>query len=96
MHTLPSPGTDACPCGSGQAYAGCQVAGTPVAALEAPSPEALMRSRYGAYVLGLTATCWTPGTPTPGRPRWNLARPGCAGWGWNCAPNACWTPTTAR
>ncbi len=40
-----------CPCGSGRAYENCcQVfhLGEP-----APTPEALMRSRYTAYVLGL-------------------------------------------
>ena len=40
----------ACPCGSGQAYAVCCAAlhrGAP-----APSAEALMRSRYSAYVRG--------------------------------------------
>jgi SEC-C motif-containing protein len=42
-----------CPCGSSQAYAACcrpSHQGTPAA-----SPEALMRSRYTAYVLGLEA-----------------------------------------
>ncbi|GAV19543.1 hypothetical protein MMIC_P0479 [Mariprofundus micogutta] len=41
-----------CPCGSGDPFASCCqpiIAGSP-----APSPEALMRSRYSAYVLG----CW--------------------------------------
>jgi SEC-C motif-containing protein len=41
--------SDPCPCGSGAAYAACcgrWHAGTP-----APTAEALMRSRYSAYVL---------------------------------------------
>jgi SEC-C motif-containing protein len=45
----------ACPCDSGQPYATCcgpWHAGLP-AAVHAPTPEALMRSRYSAYVLGL-------------------------------------------
>jgi len=42
--------TDSCPCGSGHAFARCCqpiIQGQP-----APSAEALMRSRYSAYVLG--------------------------------------------
>ena len=42
--------TDPCPCGSGVVYAGCCgpiIDGTP-----APTAEALMRSRYSAYVKG--------------------------------------------
>lgn len=80
MHTLPSPGTDACPCGSGQAYAGCCGRWHAGALhLEAPSPEALMRSRYGAYVLGLDGyllDTWHPDTrpaalePRPPGLRW--------------------------
>ncbi|MFC5302619.1 YchJ family protein [Azospira restricta] len=42
---------DVCPCGSGQPYAGC--CGRWHAGEAAPSAEALMRSRYCAYVLGL-------------------------------------------
>lgn len=44
-----------CPCGSGRPYADCcrlwheGLAGN----VHAPTPEALMRSRYSAYVLGL-------------------------------------------
>jgi len=57
----------ACPCGSGQTYADCCAPwhtglGDGV---HAPTPEALMRSRYSAYVLGqldyLLAT-WHPST----------------------------------
>lgn len=40
-----------CPCGSGQAYAAC--CGRWHAGEAAPTAEALMRSRYSAYVLGL-------------------------------------------
>lgn len=45
---------NACPCGSGRAYAACcgrWHAGE--GHLQAPDAEALMRSRYSAYVLGL-------------------------------------------
>jgi SEC-C motif-containing protein len=52
--TLP-PARAACPCDSGQLYADC--CGPWHAGLangvHAPTPEALMRSRYSAYVLGL-------------------------------------------
>lgn len=44
-----------CPCGTGQAYGACcgrWHAGEQH--LSAPTPEALMRSRYTAYTLGLT------------------------------------------
>lgn len=41
-----------CPCGSGAAYAQC--CGLLHAGAAAASAEALMRSRYSAYVLGLT------------------------------------------
>ena len=48
-----SPAT-ACPCGSGVAYAHCcGVWHTGPQHLQAPSAEALMRSRYSAFVLGL-------------------------------------------
>ena len=42
---------DACPCGSGAKYAACCARSH--AGLAAPTAEALMRSRYTAYVLGL-------------------------------------------
>lgn len=45
--------TDPCPCGSGAAYAAC--CGRWHAGEPAPTAEALMRSRYSAYVLGLAA-----------------------------------------
>lgn len=41
---------NACPCGSGRAYAAC--CGRYHGGEAAPTPEALMRSRYSAYVLG--------------------------------------------
>ena len=41
----------ACPCGSGRAYAGC--CGPLHAGTAAADAEALMRSRYSAYVMGL-------------------------------------------
>ncbi len=56
-----------CPCGSGQPYtACCQVWHEGLdAGRHAPTPEALMRSRYSAYVVGrieyLLAT-WHPST----------------------------------
>jgi SEC-C motif-containing protein len=58
--------TSTCPCGSGLAYAGCCGrfhAGA--LRLQAPSAEALMRSRYSAYVLGLheyLLATWHPST----------------------------------
>jgi SEC-C motif-containing protein len=39
-----------CPCGSGRQLEDC--CGPIIAGLPAPSPEALMRSRYSAFVLG--------------------------------------------
>jgi SEC-C motif-containing protein len=57
---------DPCPCGSGTDYAACcgrWHAGTP-----APSAEALMRSRYSAYVLQLAdylRATWHPSTRPP-------------------------------
>jgi SEC-C motif domain protein len=39
----------ACPCGSGQTYAAC--CGPLHAGEPAPAPEALMRSRYAAFVM---------------------------------------------
>nr|MDP2192016.1 YchJ family protein [Rhodoferax sp.] len=60
-----------CPCGSDQPYAACcgrfhQSLNADLAQrMDAPTPEALMRSRYSAYVLGridyLLAT-WHPST----------------------------------
>jgi len=54
----------ACPCGSNKAYAGCC---GPAHAGESPAAtaEALMRSRYSAYVLGLEPyllATWHPST----------------------------------
>lgn len=45
---------DTCPCGSGEAYAVCCGPLVRAEALAA-TPEALMRSRYTAYVVGDTA-----------------------------------------
>ena len=60
-----------CPCGSGQPYAACcgrfhqSLHADPAERLHAPTPEALMRSRYSAYVLGLIdylLATWHPST----------------------------------
>ncbi|GAB4035688.1 MAG: YchJ family metal-binding protein [Rubrivivax sp.] len=66
-----------CPCGSGRAHAAC--CGPLLAGAPAPDAEALMRSRYVAYVLDridhLRAT-WAPETcpadlaPSPPGLRW--------------------------
>jgi SEC-C motif-containing protein len=56
-----------CPCGSGKDLADCcgiWHAGLPTD-VHAPTPEALMRSRYSAYVLGLIdylMATWHPST----------------------------------
>ena len=61
------PAHAACPCDSGQTYGSCcglWHAGLS-AKLHAPTPEALMRSRYSAYVLGLLdylLATWHPST----------------------------------
>ena len=69
----PAPATEAaCPCGSGQPYPTCcgRWHGGPQH-LQAPTAEALMRSRYSAYVLQLAAylqdTCH-PSTRPAGPP----------------------------
>lgn len=70
---------DPCPCGLPRSYAAC--CGRYHSGEEAaPSPEALMRSRYTAYVLGLTdylLITWhastrpaTLGLDSEPRPRW--------------------------
>jgi len=56
-----------CPCGSGQAYtACCQLWHNGLAeGIHAPTPEALMRSRYSAYAVGLIdylLATWHPST----------------------------------
>ena len=54
---------DPCPCGTGRAYADC--CGRYHAGAIAPDAEALMRSRYSAYVRGDTAyllATWHPDT----------------------------------
>jgi SEC-C motif domain protein len=61
-----------CPCDSGESYAQCcgvfhQAFGVD-ASCNAPTPEALMRSRYSAYTLGLAdylLATWHPAT-SPG------------------------------
>ena len=52
-----------CPCGSGLAYAAC--CGQLHLGAAAPTPEALMRSRYSAFALGLAdylLSTWHPST----------------------------------
>ena len=51
MKKLRHPVHAPCPCESGQPYSNC--CGPSHEGLVAPTPEALMRSRYSAYVLGL-------------------------------------------
>ena len=56
-----------CPCGSGHAYSECcgQWHNGFLVGVHAPTPEALMRSRYSAYVLGLIdylLATWHPST----------------------------------
>jgi SEC-C motif domain protein len=56
-----------CPCGSGRGYAGC--CGALHQGAPAPDAEALMRSRYAAYALGLEPyllATWWPDTRPPG------------------------------
>ena len=56
--------TDACPCGSGASYARC-CGRLHAGAENAPTAEALMRSRYSAYVLKLEdylLATWHPST----------------------------------
>lgn len=71
---------NACPCGTGRAYADCcgRWHGGPQH-LQAPDAQALMRSRYSAYVLGLhdyLLATWHPSTrpaalePDPPGLRW--------------------------
>ena len=55
MKKTPHPATASCPCGSEKTYEDCcgpWHAGFKTG-VHAPTPEALMRSRYRAYVLGL-------------------------------------------
>jgi len=61
------PAQAACPCDSGRPYAACCAAWHAGLAqgVHAPTPEALMRSRYSAYVLGLIdylLATWHPST----------------------------------
>ncbi|MDD5479375.1 YchJ family protein [Rhodoferax sp.] len=67
MNTPPLASHAACPCGSGHTYADCcsRWHTGHVAGQTAPTPEALMRSRYSAYVLGLIdylLVTWHPST----------------------------------
>lgn len=53
----------ACPCGSGEPYPGC--CGPAHAGVPVPTAEALMRSRYSAFALGLgdyLLASWHPST----------------------------------
>jgi SEC-C motif-containing protein len=66
---MSTPSPQACPCGSGSTYTDCcgrwHEAFATQATLTAPSPEALMRSRYSAFVLDLRAyllATWHPST----------------------------------
>jgi len=65
-----TPATDPpCPCGAAAAYGTCcgRWHGGPLQ-LQAPTAEALMRSRYSAYALGLTdylMATWHPRTRPP-------------------------------
>ncbi len=55
--------SSACPCGSGATLSAC--CGRYHAGEPAPTPEALMRSRYGAFALNLTdylLATWHPST----------------------------------
>ncbi|MGD9786609.1 MAG: YchJ family protein [Sulfuricellaceae bacterium] len=55
--------TTPCPCGSGKAFEAC--CGPYLAGAPAPTPEALMRSRYTAYTLGdkdYLERTWHPST----------------------------------
>src|ERR1035437_6809497 len=67
MKKSPHVADAACPCDSGQSYAACcgpWHSGLAVG-LHAATPEALMRSRYSAYVLGLIdylLATWHPST----------------------------------
>ena len=66
MNANPLPALEACPCGSGQAYAACcgRWHAGPLH-LQAPDAEALMRSRYCAYARGLhdyLLATWHPNT----------------------------------
>lgn len=71
MPRPPSPPAtaDACPCGSALPYpACCGRYHTGPEALQAPTAEALMRSRYSAYVRGLgdyLLATWHPSTRPP-------------------------------
>lgn len=82
MATAPNAADAPCPCGSGAGYAACcgrfhdEVGADHLAA---PTAEALMRSRYSAYVLGLESyllATWHPRTrpaaiePQPPGLRW--------------------------
>ena len=71
-------GADRCPCGSGLMYQAC--CARYHQGQNSPSAEALMRSRYSAYALGLddyVLSTWAPETrpsqlftPDEARPKW--------------------------
>ncbi|CAM4020481.1 YchJ family protein [Deinococcus frigens] len=64
---LAYPPFKSCPCGSGRSYAHC-CGPAHDGARPAPTPEALMRSRYCAYALGNAAyvlDTWHPATRPP-------------------------------
>lgn len=73
---MTAPASRPCPCGSGTTYAACCARWHHGPQhLQAPDAAALMRSRYAAYVLGLTdylLATWHPRTRpaslTPGEP----------------------------
>jgi SEC-C motif domain protein len=67
-----NPADAPCPCGTQRRYAACCGRWHAGALhLQAPDAEALMRSRYSAYVLGLgdyVLATWHPSTRPPGLP----------------------------
>jgi SEC-C motif-containing protein len=80
MAGTPDPAAGPCPCGLAASYSACcgRWHQGPLR-LQAPTPQALMRSRYSAYVLGLQdylLDSWHPATrpaaiePTPPGLRW--------------------------
>jgi hypothetical protein len=91
-----------CPCGR-LAPAGKGKTGKPLAyaaccqpwhlGQPAPTPEALMRSRYSAFVLGLAdylRATLAPQHPPPPRLIWKRVHTGL---GWRCVRTACWLTT---
>ena len=68
-----------CPCGSGKPYAAC-CGGRHAGAENAPTAEALMRSRYSAYVLGLEAYLLAPWHPSTRPAALGLAEDAATRW----------------